>query len=806
MRFELPPEKLCRTFDPRDFRCETTDQVQPLNRIIGQDRAVRSLHLGLEIQSRGFNIYVSGPPGTGKMTAIQGFLEELARGKTPPNDWCYLHNFQDPYRPKVLALPAGMGRALQRDAKVMIARVRADIPQAFESKEYVDRRTEAGDWLSKERESIFEELGSKARQAGFALQVTPMGILTIPLVRERPLTEEEFRGLKEEERREIARQREAFQEEIREAMKRVLNSEKVLQERIQAMDREVALYVTGHLVDDLIEKYGDFPQVVQYLREVQEDVIGNLDQFRPQAQAQQAPAPPVAVGQDLFFRRYEVNVVVDNGHRQGLPVVTEWNPTYSNLFGRVEKESQMGALYTDVTLIRGGSIHEANGGYLVIPIEELLRNSFSYVALKRALGKREVTIEDLGESLGYMAMKSLKPDPIPLDLKVVLVGPPMIYQLLYNADSNFSELFKIKADFDTRMEVNEENVRDYVAFICTLCTRERLKHLDARAVARVLAHSARLAEDQGKLTTRFSEIADIIREASYWATQGGVRYVNGSHVQKAIEEKVYRSNLIQERIQDMFKRGIFLIGTEGARVGQVNGLAVISLGDYAFGKPSRITAALGLGRAGVLDIEREARMGGPIHTKGVLILGGYLTEKYSQDKPLTLSARLVFEQSYEGVEGDSASGAELFALLSALSGVPIRQGIAVTGSVNQKGETQAIGGVNEKIEGFFDVCRAKGLTGDQGVMIPASNVQNLMLREDVVEASRQGKFHIWAIDTVDEGIEVLTGLSAGERGADGHYPEGTINYLVDKRLRETAQLMRRFGADGPTPRAREDET
>jgi lon-related putative ATP-dependent protease len=494
------------------------------------------------------------------------------------------------------------------------------------------------------------------------------------------------------------------------------------------------------------------------------------------------------------FRKYEINVVVDNSDCKGAPVIMETNPNYQNLVGRTEKEAQFGALVTDFTMIRGGSLHKANNGFLIIPVEELLRNPFSYEGLKRALRDEKIVIEEPQERYGFISTKGLKPAPIPLTVKVILIGDPYLYQQLFILDSDFKELFKVKAEFDTTMARTEDNVNKYSAFVCMLCEKEKLKHLDGSALAQLVEYSQRIAEDQQKLSTRFAEVADLVREANFYATEENSNLVTGKHVEKAIEEKIYRSKLIQEKIQEMIKRGVLLIDTDVEKVGQVNGLSVMGLGDFAFGNPSRVTASIGLGREGVIDIEREAKMGGPIHTKGVLILSGYLNEKYAQDKPLSLTARLVFEQSYGGVEGDSASSTELYAILSALSGLPIKQRIAVTGSVNQKGEVQAIGGVNEKIEGFFEVCKAKGLTGQQGVMIPDSNIQNLMLKEEIVDAVKAGKFHIYSAKTIDEGIEVLTGVKAGEKRQDGTFEDETVNYRVDKHLREMAEKMKDFAS------------
>jgi lon-related putative ATP-dependent protease len=569
------------------------------------------------------------------------------------------------------------------------------------------------------------------------------------------------------------------------------------------MDRDVASYALSHPIEDLREKYHDLPEVVAHLDEVRDDILENLDQFRTEPSEAEADPPALPFrrsdAQELLARRYEANLVVDRVGAQGAPVVIELNPTYSNLFGRIEQEAQFGALVTDFSLIRGESLHRANGGYLVLPVEDLLRNPFAWEGLKRALENREILIEDAASQVGFITTKSLKPQPIPLRVKVILIGRPDLYQLLRAYDERFSELFKVKADFDSRMDRTEASIQDYAAFVCTVCEAEGLKHLDDGALAKVVEHGSRLVEDQEKLSTRFGEISDVIREASYYATAEDAPLVSAAHVQRAIEERFYRSNLIQERIQEMVKRGSILIDVTGQKVGQVNGLSVLGLGDISFGQPSRITASIALGRDGVMDIEREAEMGGPIHTKGVLILSGYLAEQYARNRPLSLSARLVFEQSYSGVDGDSASSTELYAILSSLADLPIKQGIAVTGSVNQKGEVQAIGGVNEKIEGFFEVCKAGGLTGKQGVMIPSSNVPNLMLKEEVVEAVRQGKFHVWPVRTIDEGIEILTGVPAGKRQADGTFETGTVHYLADRRLEELAETMCKFIGAEKTP-------
>jgi lon-related putative ATP-dependent protease len=764
----------------------------PLEEIIGQERAARALRFGLGIKERGFNIYAAGFPGTGRTTAVRNFLEELARTQPAPSDWCYVNNFSNAYAPKAIRLPPGKAKDFQKDMKSFIDEAKRAIPRAFESEDYAAKREATVKALEAQSKTLIDELNRKAQEEGFIIQSTRIGLLLVPVIRGKPVIDKEFIALPQKTKEEIQEKRERLEPELRSAMRQFADMDRKVHEEIEKVNRDVALYAIGHSITDLAEKYKEFSDVGDYLKNVQADILDNISQFIKEPETQpQAPFPLPFIKENRF-RKYEVNVVVDTSDAKGAPVVTESNPTYQNLFGRIESEAQFGALFTDFTMIRRGSLHRANGGYLVLPVEALLMNPLSYDSLKRALRNEHIFIEEAQERMGFITTKSLKPEPIPLDVKVILIGDPILYQKLYTLDKEFSELFKVKADFDTTMERTDDNMKQYAAFVCTLCQKENLKHLDGSGLAKLIEHSSRLAEDQTKLSTRFAEIADIVREANFYASQEKSDTVTGNHVKKAIEERIYRSKLIQEKIQEMIKRGILLIDTDAATAGQVNGLSVISLGDFEFGIPSRVTASVGLGREGVVDIEREAKMGGPIHTKGVLILSGYLNEKYAQDKPLSLSARLVFEQNYEGVEGDSASGAELYAILSALSGIPIKQNIAVTGSVNQKGEVQAIGGVNEKIEGFFEVCKTKGLTGQQGVMIPESNVQNLMLKEEILDAVKEGKFHIYSVTTIDQGIEILTGTKAGARRKDGTFEKETISYVVDKRLREMAERLKEF--------------
>jgi lon-related putative ATP-dependent protease len=787
---ELTAERIRKECDASFMRCETTEELLPLREIVGQERAVRALKFGLGIRDRGFNIYVAGYPGTGRTTAVKNFVGEIALTEPVPSDWCYVNNFSNQYEPKAIKLPAGKGKIFQSDVKNLIENLRTALPKAFESEDYSAKREATIRALENQRKELIGQLSAKAEQEGFVIQSTPIGLLLIPVIKGKPVSEEEMVALPQKTKDEIQEKRERLESNLRNTMRQFFDMEQKIREELKKLNRDVALYATGNLVDNLMEKYKETPDVTTYLKEVQNDILDNLSQFIGRGEAQQQLAFPWM--KEAPFKKYEVNVVVDNSNVKGAPVIIESNPTYQNLIGRTEKEAQFGALVTDFTMIRGGALHKANDGYLIVPVEDLLRNPFSYDSLKRALRDGQIIVEEPEERYGFISIRGLKPQPIQLNAKVIIIGDPYLYQQLFVLDKQFSELFKVKAEFDTTMARTEENMQNYAGFVCKLCQKENLKHLDGSGLAKLIEYSSRLADDQEKLSTRFAEVADIVREANYYAIQEKSTLITGNHVKKAIEEKVYRSKLIQEKIQEMIKRGVLLIDTETEKIGQVNGLSVMGLGDFAFGNPSRVTASIGLGREGVVDIEREAKMGGPIHTKGVLILSGYLNEKYAQDKPLSLSARLVFEQSYGGVEGDSASSTELYSMISALSGLPIKQSLAVTGSVNQKGEVQAIGGVNEKIEGFFEVCKAKGFTGQHGVMIPESNVQNLMLKEEIFEAVKAGQFHVYSVKTIDEGIEVLTGTKAGERREDGTFKEGTVNYRVDKRLKEMAEKLKEF--------------
>lgn len=790
---ELNAQAVHRVCPPDVFESLGTPERGTLETIIGQERAVRALQFGLGIKSKGFNVYVAGLPGTGKTTAVKQFLEDIAQNQPVPWDWCYVHDFENIDRPNAIRFPAGKAVEFRRDMENLLRVIVQNIRSVFESEEYVSQQEEIIRSFDQKKQAIFDTLNQQASQLGFVLQATPMGLLTVPLREGKPLNEQEFLALSQAEKDLISKKQQEMQEKLEASIRQGKSQDKEARQSIQELEQRVVTYTIDPHFQELKEKYAGLPEVGEYLERVRQDIVENRARFKPEQSEQPQIPLPLQEPRELFFKRYQVNILVDHSRLSGAPVILETNPTFANLCGRVEQEARFGALTTDFTLIRKGCLHQANGGYLVLPALDVLRNPLAWETLKRALENQEIAIEDAGEKLGVIVTRSLRPEPIPLDVKVILIGPPDIYQLLLQHDEKFIELFKVKADFDSQFEWNEANLGDYAAFTRKVCTTENLVHLDDYGLARLVEHGARLAGRQDKLTTRFGEVADVIREASYYALLAGAAQTTAEHVHQAIEQRYYRSSLVRERLQELIAQEVMKIEVSGERTGQVNGLSVYQLGDITFGQPNKITASISLGQEGVIDIEREAKLGGPIHTKGVLILSGYLSEKFAQDKPLSLNARVVFEQSYTGVEGDSASSTEVYALLSALSGAPIKQGIAVTGSVNQKGEIQAIGGVNEKIEGFFDICQIKGLSGEQGVLIPASNVENLMLKEEVVTAIRDGRFHIWSVDTIDEGIEILTGVKAGLRLDSGAFEGDTIFARVDARLQTLAERIKTFG-------------
>lgn len=792
---ELSYEQVRWTCDPQMFHCDSTAQLTPLAAIIGQDRALKALDFGLGISDRGFNIYVSGIPGTGRTTTIKAFLDVRAAKKPVPPDWCYVYNFKDAYSPRAIELPPGMGNELKKDMERTMDDASRSISQSLSSKEYTDRREEVTQAFNRHREEAFQQMQEKARAAGFLLQATPAGLVFILAPEGQPVTAEQWDKLSDAEKAGVRKKQEELNKALQESLINIRIEENETQKKLDEVEKQTAGVAIGFLFDALEKKYQPFPKVIDYLKDIRKGITDNLELFEtppPGAAAEHyATAAMQAQARHQTLHKYAVNVFIDNSELKGAPVIIEYNPTYPNLFGRMEREAQFGGFYTDFTLLKAGSLHKANGGYLVVRIQDIAMSPQSWESLKRAIREGKLVIEDISERLGYVTVKTLTPEPIPLNIKIVLIGDPMLYLLLYAYDPEFKELFKVKADFDTRMDRSDANLQAYASVICRVIREEHLRDLKSEALAKIIEYSVRLADDQGKLSALFASIADILREANFWAAQEQSDLIEAKHITEAINQKIYRSDLIQKHIEKLIANGQILINTKDNVPGQLNGLSVVSMGDFDFGQPSRITATVGIGRGGLIDIERESKLGGNLHTKGVMILSGYLQSRYAQNIPLNLSARLVFEQSYGGVDGDSASSGELYTLLSAIADVPVKQNIACTGSVNQRGEVQAIGGVNEKIEGFFDVCCTVGLTGKQGVCIPDSNVRNLMLKEDVVQAIKDGKFHIYPVKTIDEGIEVLTGTKAGARLADGTFEPGSFNDLVQQRLKSQVEILRR---------------
>lgn len=785
---ELVFQQLHRRCDPESFAFQTTADLPPLGQVIGQPRAVAALEFGLEITSQGFHLFALGQPGSGRTTLIREYLEKRSATQGRPKDLCFVHNFDDGRRPLPLLLPAGRGCELKKDLEALVAELNSAVPKAFEAPEYAERRDSIVADVDTARKEIFEEMERLVKEAGFKLLKGESGMVLAPAVGGELMPEAFFNQLPKEEKEKIGSAREKVQKSIETKVRAARRAEKEARGKLRELDTRTAAFAVRHLVDDVRAKYEGLEEILSHLDRLENDVVENADDFI-KSKDDEAPLNPLAalmrVSQDRPFARYAVNVVVDHSRTQGAPVVVETNPTYHNLIGRIEHQAMLGDVKTDHTMIKAGALHRANGGYLLIPARECLMNPYAWEALKRALKSRELDVEELGTQLSLVSTVTLDPEPVPLDVKVVLIGSAQLYYLLSAYDEDFQKLFKVKAEFASRMRRTAESEQSYALFIGDIARLGNLMAFDRTAVARIIEFGTRLADDQQWLTTRFGEVADLVHEAAHRAARNGNGAVTADDVKAAEEARRFRQNLAEERIQQMMADGTILLETDGAAVGRLNGLTVISMGDYAFGHPARITAATGPGKGGVVSIEREVDLSGPIHGKGVLILSGYLLRQYGAAGPLSLSASLVFEQTYSMVDGDSASLAELLVLLSALSGVALRQDIAITGSVNQHGQVQPVGGVTQKIEGFFDLCNARGLTGAQGVMVPATNIANLTLRDDVQDAVRDGRFHIYAASSVEEALELLTGIPPGSIGE-----EGTLHQLVAAKLAGYSQLMK----------------
>ncbi|ABA88270.1 ATP-dependent protease, putative [Syntrophotalea carbinolica DSM 2380] len=791
-QFKLSPQELFWKCDAAQFEFSSTDELRFLEETIGQERALTAIEFGLSIDSNGFNIFVLGESGTGRSSTIKRVLERRCKDEPVPDDWCYVHDFKNADRPNCVRLAAGLGKTFQGDMETLISHLAEAIPRLFESKEYEQAKNSITQESQEKNKKLVQELEAKVNAEGFLLQRTVGGLVLVPTRDGQPLSQQEYGELDEKEQQELEEKGGRLQEMLNDTLRQIVELEKRLRISLHEMEKNFLNTALQHLFEDLEEKYKDHARVLEHLGNCRADLLNRADEFRP------SQGPQVALGgmrtgrQEPSFDQYRVNLLVDNGALEGAPVVYEPNPTYFNLFGRIEHIIQMGNATTNFTMIKSGALHRANGGYLIVDCREVLINLFSYEAIKRCLRHGEIKIEDMAEQYRLIATVSLKPEPIPLKCKLVMIGLPMFYYLLYQLDPDFRKYFKVKSDFNSIMKNTWENVQHYALFIATQCRKEGMLHFSPEGVASVVEYAARLAEDKNRLSCRFMDLSDLIREASFYAVRNRAEKVERSHVELAVESKEYRSNKLEQLVQEFIEDGRILVDTAGEVVGQINGLAVYLMGDYSFGKPSRITVRTFMGKGGVINIEREAKLSGPVYDKGVLILSGFIGDRYAQDKPLTLAASICFEQSYSGVEGDSASAAELFGLLSSLAGLPLRQGIAVTGSVNQRGQLQPIGGVNEKIEGFYAVCKAKGFTGQQGVLIPDQNRQNLMLKQEVVDAVEAGQFHVWAVRHIDEGLEILTGIPAGQQLEDGTWPEGTVNYRVNARLEDMVKGLQKF--------------
>jgi len=795
---EVPADQLRTHIDPESFSFENTASLDaPEEPILGQLRASDAIKFGMGMRTGGYHIFIAGPPKAGLTYAARTSIEEQARKEPTPPDWCYVHHFKEPDKPRSLKISAGRGKALKKDMEELIDRVQKKISEVFESDDYSAKEAEVHKAFENYRREMLEKLSETAKEEGFILQVSQVGMVIIPATKEGlPMTQEKLAELTDEEREKLKEKSSALQEKMKEAVKKIREAEASFKEEHRKLESEVALYLVGQIMEPYQDKYRDEPDVVDHLKAVQEDILENINDFKKKEETQQTQTPQFPIPpKEAAFRKYAVNVLIDHSDTQGVPVIIESNPTYPNLFGTIERQAWFGALFTDFTMIKPGVLHKANGGYLIIKAWDILKWWLSWEALKRALRDQEIRIEDLGELYGLFSTRTIRPQPIPLNIKIVLTGDPYLFELLYLYDDRFGKLFKVKAHMDDRMDRGEDSSLQFARMAGDFCRDKKLRHLSRTGFARVLEYSMERTEDIDKLTLELGDVSDLIRESDYYAGLDQAPFIEKEHVEKAIQKRIFRSNLYEERIRELTEKDIFWIETDGSKVGQINGLSILMTGDYEFGKPNRITATVSVGREGVVAVERESKMSGNIHTKGVMILTSFLKERFAHNKPLSLSATFCFEQSYGMVEGDSASSTELFALLSALSGVPVYQGIAVTGSVSQKGEIQPVGGVTRKVEAFFDICRHKGLNGRQGVIIPEKNIRNLMLKQEVIDAVKEGRFHVWPVRTIEEGIEILTGVEAGEMGPAGTYPEGTVFQKVDKRLVELAEIVKKFGKE-----------
>ena len=810
-KYKVPVDKLRKkTSIGEDLNfCQTSKDVSVLEGVIGQDRAVKSMEFGLSMAAPGYNIFILGPQGTGKTTYAQTVVSKMAAKGQVPDDWVYINNFSEWDKPLAISLPPGQGKIFQKDMEKLITNLVVYIPKAFEGSNFQQQKDSLIQKTNKQMTEILRDIDKLAKNAGFGIQQSGQRILLIPMIEDRLMTTEEYNKLTDEDRDAIDEKRNKTAKEIDDKIKEIQMVQRLAEEKAMEIEKQTASEAAESFIDLLKQKYTGIPQIIDFLNRVQRDAAENHGIFRSVrhqlneniiTKLQNDSDNLDGDEKDVFekaaaakdskdpFTRYKVNLFINNEDTKGAPVITESSPYYYNLFGKIEYKSQMMTTMTDFTMIKPGAIHKANGGYLILQAKDLLMDPYAWDALKKALKYKQAVVENIGEQSRFVPTVTLKPQAIPLNVKVILIGSYFFYSFLA-ADEDFRKLFKVNVDFDVEMYRTQENIQHYVSFVASMCENENLKHFNCEALAKVVEYGSRLADNQNKLSTRFNIVSEIVYEASALAERDKSRYVDAKHVNEAIKNKKYRSNRIEEKMQEQILNKKVLIDTEGQVVGQVNGLSVMGVSGYSFGLPSRITARTYTGREGIINIERETEMSGNIHSKGVLTLNGYLGGKFAQDKQLGLTAQITFEQLYGGVEGDSASSAELYAILSSLSEVPIKQSLAVTGSVNQMGEIQPIGGVNEKIEGFFDICTLKGLTGDQGVIIPESNIDNLMLKDEVIEAVKNNLFHIYAVKKIEEGIELLTGVKAGQKDDMGEYEKDSVFYLANQKINDFNKVL-----------------
>jgi lon-related putative ATP-dependent protease len=798
---KLSPSDLRCICDPKIFTFKNTSEIEPLDEVIGQERAVQAIEFGLNMKSQEYNIFVSGIEGTGKSTIIRDIVNEHAETIPSPVDWCMVNNFKDEYRPKTISVPTGKATRFSKTMNKLIDYLKEELPKAFEHESYQERQSAIQKKYSDPKKEIFQKLEMSAAEKNIQINRTKAGYQTIPIVHDKALSPEEFLALPKEKQEKIEENISVVQAEIESTVREVNKINQKMNSQVEKLMDEVTLFVVKHRIDLIKDEYKESKDLLVYLDEVQADILENVKDFITSTEAKPPLEGIMLQAAEPSFQRYKINVLVDNKLLKGAPVIFETNPIYQNVFGQIEKRAHMGTVTTDFTMVQAGSFLRANGGYMIMEIESVLMNPFVWEALKRALQNKLLSIEDIASGLGY-GTSSLRPEPISLDVKVILLGSYHIFHMLQNHDLRFNKIFKVRADFDHEVEKNEDTIQQYARFISRACKEEGLLPLTPPGVAAIVEFGEKYISNKNKLSLRFGPIMGLLKEADYWARKEKKRVVADKHVIQAFKEYRFRYNLYEEKIHESYVDDTIMIDVSGDVVGQVNALAVFQIGDISFGRPSRITAETYMGKQGIINIEREAKLSGKTHDKGVLILSGYLGRIFAQNYPISVSISITFEQSYGGIEGDSASSTELYAIISSLSDIPIHQGIAVTGSVNQKGQIQAIGGVNQKVEGFFDVCLSKGLTGKQGVLIPRTNVKSLMLKKDVVNAVENGKFHIYQVSTVEEGIEILTGVAAGTPDEDGNFPEGTVYRKVQEKLKRylerSLKIKKELGDEGDT--------